>query len=322
MPRRFIAVSIGVLGIALAVIVTPAGTPLFSVGKPAIRIGVNAWPPCEVWYIAAERGYFESVDVELVRFSSWGDNMRAMYDEKTDITHATYFNAAYFADKGADGTIIQVIDTIEGGDGFVVRAHEGNPLPFQGLRVGVEINTDEHFLLEQALRDFGMTLEEVQPVSLTAGEGIDAYLSGEVDALFTYSPFLETAIAQGGELVWSTRELPGYMIDVLVARTEVLDEREAALATVLRAWHRSLAYIRENPEDAYATMAAVSGADPATYGPFFESFTFFSPEDNAEILRPEVLGARLEEMMAFLAERGGTTYTGTVSRLYTARFTP
>jgi len=112
------------------------------------------------------------------------------------------------------------------------------------------------------------------------------------------------------------------MIDVLVARNEVLREDEAALKTIVRAWHRSLDYIRRNPEQAYETMAAVTGADPAEYGPFFEAFTFFSPSDNDEILRPDGAGATLQVMMAFLEERGTTTFDGSVDQLYTDRFIP
>ena len=50
--------------------------------KEAIRIGVNSWPPCEIWYIAEEKGFFGKVPVELVRFSSWSDNMSSLYIRK------------------------------------------------------------------------------------------------------------------------------------------------------------------------------------------------------------------------------------------------
>ncbi|HAL86600.1 MAG TPA: hypothetical protein DCM31_06860 [Deferribacteraceae bacterium] len=117
-----------------------------------VRIGVNNWPPCEIWYIAKQQGYFEDVPVEIIRYSAWTDNMKSLYLGNTDITHATYFNAMYFADKGEKARIVLSSDTIEGGDGLAAKNGIDSISDLRGKTIAVEINTDEHFLLYKTLQ--------------------------------------------------------------------------------------------------------------------------------------------------------------------------
>lgn len=180
---------------------------------PALRVGVNDWPPCELWYIAQREGYFGRMRVELVRFTSWFDNMSALYRGNLDVTHASYFNAVYLSDKGERGKIILASDTVAGGDGLAVRAGIATGAQLAGMRVAVEANTDEHFLLREALKDFGLGEEDIEIVPTTSAEAGDLLAEGEADACFTYEPSLTAgATGSGGKVLWTTRDKPGYMV--------------------------------------------------------------------------------------------------------------
>jgi NitT/TauT family transport system substrate-binding protein len=292
--------------------------------KTPIRIGVNAWPPCEIWYVAEQQDMFRSVPVEIKRFSSWTDNMSALYKGNIDITHATYFNAVFFHDKGEAGTIILVADTVQGGDGLVVHSSlvedSGfNPDRFRGKLVAVEINTDEHFLLKKALDKYGLSEDDVELRSMTSFEASKAFINGEVDAAFVYEPFLTQAAEEGsGKIIWTTKDRPGYMIDVLVVRNEVLDTRRKDVVQLISAWFEAQDYIKTERGEVFALMAANSDMPADSFEAFYDGFTFFSPEENVEIFNSEAFQARLEEMNDFLLEHNAIKRKAEVSTLYTA----
>ncbi len=272
----------------------------------SIKIGVNSWPPCEVWYIAENQGYFADLDVEIVRFSSWSDNMAALYKGNTDVTHSTYFNSVYYSDKGRDGVILAPIDYIEGADGLVIKKDIQQIHNLKGKKIGVEIGTDEHFLLSKALLLNGVELKEVTLTSMPSFSSYEDFISGDVDALFTYEPFLSLAAESGnGEIVFTTKELPNYMIDVLVVSKK--DEYSEAYNELMTAWYKSIEYIKENPEEAYEIMSANTDMNAEEFGVFFESFNFYTKEQAIELLEGESVREKLLEMKTFTIENDLTS---------------
>jgi NitT/TauT family transport system substrate-binding protein len=269
--------------------------------KAPFRIGVNAWPPCEIWYVAQQQGYFGSLPVQVVRFSAWTDNMASLYKGNLDLTHSSYFNTMYYSDKGAAARIVLVSDTLVGGDGLAVKAAIRTGSALKGKRVAVEVNTDEHFLLTRALASFGLAESDVTITSCTSIEAKDLFVAGEVDACFTYEPYLGQAAAEGGGTVlWTTEEQPDYMIDVLAARDDVVKKRAGDLRVVLAAWYKAQAWIAAHPSEAYALAAPHEDMSAADFGPFYESFTWFTAADNRSLLGSPAFRSRLGEMSDFL----------------------
>ena len=176
--------------------------------KEPIKIGVNSWPPCELWYIAQEKGYFGDTPVEIVRFSTWTDNMDSLYVDKTDLTHSTYFNAVYYDSRGEAAKIILSSDTIYGADGLVVKDYIKDVQGLKGRKIAVEIGTDEHFLLHKVLEKGGLSEEDVTITPVTSEEAMKKFISGEVDAAFTYEPFLSQAVDKGDGKIMVAKKLP------------------------------------------------------------------------------------------------------------------
>lgn len=268
--------------------------------KTPIRIGVNDWPPCEVWYIAQKQGFFENVPVQIVRYSTWSDNMKSLYVGNIDITHSTYFNAVFLDGKGEDSKIILSSDTIVGGDGLAVKKSIKTLQDLKDKAVAVEVNTDEHFLLHKTLQKSGVSLQDIKIVNAASSEGKELFISGKVDAVYTYEPYLSQAAEQGNGYVFTTtKKLPGYMVDALVARDEVIDNRSSDLKTILHAWFKALEYINNNPENSFRLMAENEKMPLKDFEAFFNSFKFFSKEENLEIYNSNKLKNVIAEMAEF-----------------------
>ena len=267
-----------------------------------IRIGVNDWPPCEVWYIAEEQGYFGDQPVEIVRFTTWTDNMSSLYLGKIDITHSTYFNTVNFFNKGERGQMIAPIDFIEGSDGFVVKENL-DQFKESSMKVAVEVGTDEHFLMFKTFDALNIAVEDVEIVSSTSRKAMELFANGEVDGAFTYEPFLSKAAQEGeGEIIYTTADMPGYMVDVLVAVEGDVTEQQEGYETVMKAWYKALDYIKENPDEAYEQMAQNENMDVEAFKPFFESFHFFDLDQAHQLTDSTATLDYMDEMRTFIID--------------------
>lgn len=272
-----------------------------AVDRTPLRIGLNDWPPCAVWAVAQKEGFLKDVPVEFIHYSNWSDNMESLSKGKLDLTHSTYLNSIFFGPKGEPSKIIISLDTIEGSDGLLLSNAVASPKDLAGKQIAVEVETDEHFLLYKALASFGVDSNSVKIVSATSKRAAELFKEGTVDACFTYDPYLAEAAASGlGRIVWTTKDAPGNMIDVLVVRQATLDKRRSDVARLVKAWFKALDFIKANSASAYPIMAASMNMKLEDFVPFYEAFQYYGIGKNREIFASAGFRAKLEEMSAFL----------------------
>jgi len=244
-----------VLGIALLAMLPIA---CLSEPKEPLRLGVNAWPPFELLSLARDQGFFdaEKVDVDLVDFSSYTGILRAYHQENIDGFLAT-LNEVQIADNFHDQpAVVMVVDYSFGGDALVVRRDIGDLKALRGRRIAFEESALGSYELERLLEIGGLGRDEVVAVSLLPEEAEQDFHKGMVDGVITYEPGLGRLVRdEGGHVLFSTRDIPGEIVDVMAMRRSVLDGRADELRRTLRAWFRAVAYMNEHPREAAAEMA-------------------------------------------------------------------
>ena len=269
--------------------------------KEPIKIGINNWPSCELWIIAQEKGYFGDTPVEIVRFSTWTDSLNSLYMGRTDLTSSTDFNTVYYSSRGEAAKIILSSETINGVEGLVIKDYVEGIQDLKGRRIAVEVGTDEHFLLYKVLSRRGLSEEDVTIVSVDSEEGMRRFIAGEVDASFNYEPFLSMAADRGeGRIVATTSDTLNYN-SALVARDKVLQERKEDYVNIIKAWYRAQEFVRDNPQEAYELMASKEGTTYEDFKEFYESFYFFTLEENKAKFSSENFRGGLRKIEEFLA---------------------
>lgn len=269
--------------------------------KEPIKIGVNNWPSCELWYIAQEKGYFGDTPVEIVRFSTWTDSLNSLYMGRTDLTSSTDFNTIYYSSRGEAAKIILSSETINGVEGLVIKNYIENIQDLKGRKIAVEIGTDEHFLLYKVLKSGGLEEGDVTIISVDSEEGMKRFIDGEVDASFNYEPYLSMAADKGkGRIIVTTSDTLNYN-SALVARDEVLQKRKDDYANIIRGWYRAQEFVKDNPQEAYKLMASKEGTSPEEFKNFYESFYFFTLEENKKKFSEENFRDELKGIKEFLA---------------------
>jgi NitT/TauT family transport system substrate-binding protein len=245
------AVIVLFVGFAVRLAFRPVERPL--------HLAINPWPGFEFAPLAEAKGFFrdEGVEVHLVEMASLSDSRRAFELGQVDgffCTPVEWIVAEDHADRRA--TAVLVTDASEGADVILVRDPTLTLDGLAGKRVAIERGSLHVLVLAEALRTVGRTIDEVELVHLPAVDAPDAFRAGEVDAIVTYPPFsIDLRLNGEAHAVFSTREIPGRVIDLLVIEESVARKRSDDISRVRRAFFRAQRYAAEHPADALPIMA-------------------------------------------------------------------
>lgn len=226
--------------------------------KEPIRIGLNVWPPNELLYLAQEKGYFkaEGAAIGLVDFSSYTGILRSYHQGNIDGFIAT-LNELLVAENFQDlPAMILVVDYSAGADAVVVRDGIRTLAGLRGKRIAYEESALGSYVLERALEIGGLRPGDVEAINRLPEEGEQDFRALKVDAVITYEPGVSRLVRQhGGRVIFSSREIPGEIVDALVVRRSVLETRPDEVRAMLRAWFRAQDFLRTSAAEAAAIMA-------------------------------------------------------------------
>lgn len=270
-----------------------------------LRIGVNAWPPFELLYLAREKGYFEAenVEVDLIDFSSYTGILRAYHQGNVDGFFAT-LNEVQIADNFQDQPVVTlVVDYSFGGDALVVRSGITDLKGLKGRRIAFEESALGSYALERILTIGGLGPGDVKAVSRLPEEAERDFHDGTVDGVITYEPGLGRLLrGEGAHVLFSSRDIPGEIVDVMAMRGSVVDSRTDDLRGVLRAWFKAVAYLKEQPMDAAAGMARRHNLTVEEFLQGLQGAHVPDLSENRQLLGTSIAPGKLHRTAARLAE--------------------
>ncbi|MDQ6422810.1 ABC transporter substrate-binding protein [Paenibacillus sp. LHD-117] len=248
-----------------------------------ITLALSPWPGWYMWYIAEEKGLFEKhgVNVKLEFFPVYSDSLQALATGKVDANSQTLSDTLAPLSKGIKLKAVLVNDNSDGGDAIVSKTEIGSIAELKGKTVATELGTVDHLLLLTALAENGMTEKDVNFVNMTVNDAGPAFISGNTDASVLWEPFQTIAVKEGkGKVLFSSKDTPGLIPDLLVFRQEVVEKRADDVQAIIDAWFEALAYYEENQEEAIALLAEKAETTPEDFKLGLDSIKLFSAEDN------------------------------------------
>ncbi len=254
-----------------------------------IKVGVSDWPGWVAWYVAEKNGYFKKygAKVKLVWFANYTDSISALSAGQIDANSQTWSDTMAPLAKGVPVKAVLVNDNSDGNDALMVKPSIKSFADLKGKTIALEQYSISHFVLATALARNGLGFNDVKIVNLSAGDAAAAFLSGRADATVVWNPWVNNIQASGkGRALFSSKDMPGLIPDLLVARDKAIETRRADLVGMIKAWQDTQRFIHEQPDRAIAIMAQVVGMKPENYKIFLPGTRFFSLEDNLKALGP------------------------------------
>lgn len=246
------------------------------------------------FYVAMDKGFFKDcgLDFSMVDFDDSSASCSALLAGKVDLAYTT-LDAAIIAESQYDEDMLNVtaiVDESAGADGILVKNDINSIADLKGKKVGVSINQTSHYLLMQALETAGLTDADVDLVNMTSSDAGVSFISGDLDAAVTWEPYLSNAVEQGvGKLIFSSKDAPGSIVDVLAVGT---DNKDAAwLAQVNEAYEKGLDYLNDDSthEEAVEIVAKHLEVSADEADSMISTIKLYSPEDSSAELKDEGL---------------------------------
>lgn len=238
-----------------------------------LTIGYSDWPGYTVFEVANQKGWFKDagVDVQLKWFD-YGPSIDAFSAGKIDANCVVASDAMGAGAAGAKAKFIALIDYSEGSDMIVGKPGISSIKELKGQKVGVELTLVEHMLLVEALKQNGMTPNDVTLVGTSTNSTPQTLASGSVAAIGAWYPISYQALTQvpGSKKLFTSAEAKGLIYDVLAVNPASLAAHPDDWAKVAGIYYKCVAYLMDpaTRDDAIKIMAAKVGADPAVYAKY------------------------------------------------------
>lgn len=207
-------------------------------------MGITTWIGNSPLYIARGKRFFNEggLNLDLQTFSTVSEAFPAFSAGQLQAVSPVTAEAVSLAAKGVDYRIVGVMDTSLGADGILARNSIADILDFKGKTVGVQKGGVGHFFLLQALAEAGLSEADISILDMAPDAAAAAYQTGNVEIVYSYSPFLEQAdTAQpDGRIIFDTSKLPTAIADVYAFKTSFIEEQPDAVQAFLAGIFKAL----------------------------------------------------------------------------------
>lgn len=114
-----------------------------------------------------------------------------------------------------------------------------------------------YMVLEQALRNSGLTMDDINIIDMEPDAGVSAFISGTGDLYLGGLPQRERLQEEGYPALISGEEIgPGAVILAGIASTkDFVEKNEDIINKVQKVWMKTMDFMANQPEDAYAFIA-------------------------------------------------------------------
>jgi NitT/TauT family transport system substrate-binding protein len=242
-----------------------AASTAFAAGPTSMKLATIVWIGYGPFYVAESLDLYKkyNMKVSLQIFADPALIPAAIASGAVDGGMLTYDQVIGQVATGQSQKVVMPIDYSNGGDAIVADKSVTKLTDFKGKKVGFSPLSPSDFLLSYALKTAGMSEKDIAPVSMTPEAVPAAMASGQMPIGVTYEPNLSQVLSQGGgskfKVIFSSKNAPGLIADVLVFDDKVIKARPAEITNIMKAYLDGVAYMKAKPDEAAKIIGKAMG---------------------------------------------------------------
>lgn len=254
----------------------------FSIGW-SIYAGWMPWPYAEQSGIVEKWADKYGIEIDVVQVNDYVESVNQYTAGKFDgVTVANMDALTIPAAGGKDTTALIVGDYSNGNDGIVLKG-ETELAAIEGQKVNLVELSVSHYLLARGLNSLDKPLTAVDTINTSDADIAGAFSSSQITAAVAWNPQL-TSIKEleGANLVFSSADIPGEILDLLVVDTKTLEAHPELGKALTGIWYETVGLMIQQDEagqSARAAMAKLAGATPEQFdGQLSTTYLYADPE--------------------------------------------
>lgn len=221
---------------------------------PALKLATTVWVGYEPLYLARDKQFIDEEEIKLIEMLSATQVMNAFRNKTIDMAALTMDEVLILAQENFEPVVLLVLDSSNGGDSVIAQDKYNSFKDLKSKKIGYENTAVGAYLLSRVLDINNMTSDEVNLVSMNVNETEAALKNNKVDAVVTFEPAKSRLIESGYKEVFSSREIPNEIIDVLVIRKDLIENNQKSIKSLVDAWFMALDYYENNRQESMTVM--------------------------------------------------------------------
>jgi NitT/TauT family transport system substrate-binding protein len=192
----------------------------------SIYAGWMPWGEAQAQGILAKWGKKYGITISAVQLNDYVESINQYTAGKFDGCTMTNMDALTIpAAGGVDSTALIVGDYSNGNDGIVLKGKNKKLADIKGQSVQLVEFSVSHYLLARALETAGLRERDVKVVNTSDADITAAFATPAVTSTVTWNPMLSSIAASPDvSLVYTSKQLPGEIMDLMVVNTKTLQE--------------------------------------------------------------------------------------------------
>ncbi len=258
--RKFIiaAVIILVVAIVLSSFVYLNSQKPYVGSLESIILGTTFLESVSPGFVAEDLHFFaeNGLNVTLKYYDVGLNAVNAMQKGEVDMAWCAEY---ILVGKALDNQNIQTIGSVAKTDfaSIVARKDRGieNISDLYGKKVGVVRGTVMEFYLGRFLELNGLSISDVSLVNITLAQSANVVINGDVDAVVSFPPYVETARQQLGDnaVVWTVQGKQ-MLYGLITCRTDWVPQHSELVKNFLKSMSQTEDYMVQHPNEAKAIV--------------------------------------------------------------------
>ncbi len=271
-----------------------------------LRLGTNVWPGYEPLYLARDLGQWQAGSIRLLEYPSASEVLRAFRNKSLEGASLTLDEVLSLRQLNIPVTVVLIHDISDGADVIIAKPDIKRMSDLRNKRIGVESGALGAFVISRALELNGLSIESVNIEHVNVNLHEQTFKKGEVDAVVTFEPVRTVLLSAGGNEIFSSREMPGEIVDVLVVHQEFVDKNPEIVQQLIDGWFKALAYMDSNEADAVARMAKRLRISANEVASSYDGLLLPSRAENYKLLSGSkpVLGETINKLNRSMVDMG------------------
>lgn len=214
--------------------------------------------------VARKEKYYEKqlgVKVKIVKFDSGKDVNTALAAGSIDVSELGSNPTALGIGNGLNYDVIYIGDIIGSAESLVVKnnANVNSVSQLKGKKIAVPFASTSHYSLLNALKQAGLTEQDVKLLDLEPNDIHAAWKRGDIDAAYVWYPVLNNLVKDGKILTGSDKLAKQGIVtaDLVVARRDFAKSNKNLVVRYIKALNQANRLDQENKAQSIKDIAEV-----------------------------------------------------------------
>ncbi|MGF1933871.1 MAG: ABC transporter substrate-binding protein [Nostoc sp. ChiQUE02] len=207
--------------------------------------------------IAQEKGFFKAqgVDVELIHKRYIQLEQGNFSAGKYDGVMSSLGSFIILSATNPDIQGVMVVDESTGADVVVAQSQIKTIADLKGKKLGANLGGFSEVFVTEMLKTANLTSDDVNLVKSEASEIPQRLKNNLIQAGHTWEPHLSEAIKLGGHILFTSKQTPGLILDMIVFRSETIRDRPEDVRAFVRGWLQAATYWKANVQEGNAIIS-------------------------------------------------------------------